>query len=487
MRRTFALALTVSALGACTPVEPQPLHPKTDVSTASSASSNTTTAGTSNTGETSSTTSGHAATGVEFVEDDLDGAMARAKAEKKALFIDAWAPWCHTCLSMKNYVFVDPSLKALSDRVVFASVDTDRPSSGAFLERYKMSFWPTFFVVDPNNGDVVGYFPGAASVREMKTFIEDGVHALDAAAKPGDPLLLLARAASARALGDAKKALALYDELLAKTDAKWSRRSEALAGKLNALASSGDPDGCARFGTAHIDEITGAAAPADFASVMLTCAGRLAKSVTQDAARKKAMERIESLIASPPPESTVDDRADVLAMLASAKSEAGDVQGARAAHEKRLAMMEKAAQEAKTPEIAATYDYGRAISYLALGRAEDAMRMLEARERQMPKSYDPPARLANVLLRMGKLDAALAANGRAVALSYGPRRLGYLRVRSDIQARLGDKPGQIATLREEVAGYEALPKGQLNAAQLEDAKRRLAAATTDGAATPKAP
>ena len=424
---------------------------------------------------------------VEFVEDDFDGVMARAKAEKKALFVDAWAPWCHTCLSMKNYVLVDPALKPFADRVIFASIDTDKPSSGAFLDRYKMTFWPTFFVIDPNNGDVVAYFPGAASALEMKTFIEDALHALDASAKPGDPLLLLARASSARASGDAKRALALYDELLAKTDAKWPRRSEALAGKLSALAQSGDPEGCAKFGTAHIDEITGAAAPADFASVMLTCAGRLAKSVTQDAARKKAMERIESLVASPPPESTVDDRADVLAMLASARSEAGDMEGARAAHEKRIVMMEKAAKEAKTPEIAATYDYGRAISYLALGRAEDAMRMLEAREREMPKSYDPPARLTNVLLRMGKLDAALAANGRAVARSYGPRRLGYLRVRADIQARLGDKAGQIATLREEVAGYEALPKGQVNTAQLEDAKRRLAAAQGDAGGAPKAP
>lgn len=480
MRRSLAMLFALFVVEACTPVEQPPAVPKTD------ASSSATVASSSVSNPSSSTTNAAvSSTAVEFVEDDLEGAMARAKAEKKALFIDAWAPWCHTCLSMKNYVLVDPSLKPLAERVIFASVDTDKPSSGGFLERYKMSFWPTFFVIDPNDGDVVAYFPGAGSAREMKTFIEDALHVLDASAKPGDPLLLLARASSARASGDAKKALAIYDELLTKTDAKWTRRSEALAGKLNALASSGDPDGCARFGTAHIDEITGAAAPADFASLMLTCAGRLAKSVTQEAARKKAMARIESLVASPPPESTVDDRADVLAMLASAKSEAGDMEGARAAHEKRLAMMEKAAKEAKTPEIAATYDYGRAISYLALGRAEDAMRMLEAREREMPKSYDPPARLANVLLRLGKLDAALAANGRAVALSYGPRRLGYLRVRGDMQARLGDKPGQIKTLREEVAGYEALPKGQLSAAQLDDAKKRLAAAL--GEAAPKAP
>jgi len=421
-----------------------------------------------------------------FIEDDLDAAMARARAEKKALFVDAWAPWCHTCLSMKNYVLVDPALRPLADRVVFAAVDTDRPSSAAFLERYKMSFWPTFFVLDPAKGDVVAYWPGAASAREMRSFIEDAVRVMDASAPPSDPLYTLAQASAARAAGDHRKALALYDELLAKVDARWPRRDEALAGKLMSLANSGDAEGCARFGAEHVDAIRGAAAPADFASVLLSCAGRLAKSSTQELARRKAITKLEALIASPPAESTVDDRADALAILGGVKMELGDADGARAAHEKRLVLMEKAAAEAKTPEIAATYDYGRAISYMALGRSEDAVRMLEQREREMPKSYDPPARLASVLAKMGRNEAALAANGRAVALSYGPRRLAYLKQRADLQARMGDRKGQIATLREEVAGHEALGAGQRNEAALADARRRLTEALGEGkGAAPK--
>jgi hypothetical protein len=31
--------------------------------------------------------------GLTFIEDDLSGALARAKAEGKPLFVDAWAPW----------------------------------------------------------------------------------------------------------------------------------------------------------------------------------------------------------------------------------------------------------------------------------------------------------------------------------------------------------------------------------------------------------
>ena len=407
--------------------------------------------------------------------------MSKARAEKKVVFVDAWAPWCHTCLSMQSYVLSDPALRPFAEHVVFVALDTDRPSSAAFLERYKMSFWPTFFVLEPEKGDVLGSLAGAASVREMRTFIEDSLRVTDASAPPSDPLFLLSQASAARVANDHKKALSLYDALLSKVPATWPRRDEALAGKLMALAATGDPDGCARFGAEHVDEIRGAALPADFASVVLSCASKLAKSTTQDQARRKAVARLEALVASPPEESTVDDRADALAMVASAKLDLGDAEGARAAHEKRIVIMEKAAAEAKTPEIAATYDYGRSVSYVALGRGDEAVRMLESREREMPKSYEPPARLASALFKMGRFEAALAANGRALALAYGPRRLGYLKLRSDIQAKLGDKAGRIATLREEVAGYEALTKGQRNETGLADARRRLSEAESEKA------
>jgi thiol-disulfide isomerase/thioredoxin len=49
--------------------------------------------------------------------EDFDAGMAKAKAEGKAVLVDAWAPWCHTCLSMQNYVLNDPSLASLGERV----------------------------------------------------------------------------------------------------------------------------------------------------------------------------------------------------------------------------------------------------------------------------------------------------------------------------------------------------------------------------------
>src|SRR5262249_25461603 len=53
-----------------------------------------------------------------FLEDDMAGARARASAAGKLLFVDAWAPWCHTCLSMRNFVLSDPSLAPLAELAV---------------------------------------------------------------------------------------------------------------------------------------------------------------------------------------------------------------------------------------------------------------------------------------------------------------------------------------------------------------------------------
>lgn len=138
--------------------------------------------------------------------------------------------------------------------------------------------------------------------------------------------------------------------------------------------------------------------------------------------------------------------------------------------------MERAAREAKSPEEAQTFDYGRANAYLALGRADEAIRMLQARERQMPESYEPPARLAGALFKAKRLGEALAAVDRALALSYGLRRVSHLKLRSAIQTAAGDRPGAVATLRQEVDGYLALPPGQASPERLGDARRRLAEA-----------
>ena len=71
-----------------------------------------------------------------FVEDDFEAARNRAKTEGKLLFVDGWAPWCHTCLSMQREVLTRAELRPMQDHYVFAALDTDRDENAEFTGRF---------------------------------------------------------------------------------------------------------------------------------------------------------------------------------------------------------------------------------------------------------------------------------------------------------------------------------------------------------------
>jgi tetratricopeptide (TPR) repeat protein len=297
------------------------------------------------------------------------------------------------------------------------------------------------------------------------------------AALPGDhPARLLALAKRAHAAGEYGAAAEGYRRALERGGPRWARRSDALAGLLLALYRGRDVAACADAGARHVSEVEGAALPADFASVLLACAAALPDGDARRSARAAAIARLRALTQKPPPDASADDRADAFGILADGLSAEGDAAGARAANESKLAVLERAAREAPTPEAASAYDYGRAMAYLALSRGDAAVALLTEREAQMPSSYEPPARLAQVLHATGRDREALAAIDRAVARAYGPRRLRYLKLRAEIQGALGDLPAAVATLREEIQGHEALAGGHATPQAIEDARRRLAEA-----------
>ncbi len=412
---------------------------------------------------------------VDFVRDDYAGALAQAKEQGKALFVDAWAPWCHTCLSMHHYVFTDPAIKPLAERMVFAAVDTDRPENKAFADKYSMNMWPTLLVINPEGERVVGYWPGAASTRELLAFAERSLQTLDGQSEldPSSPAGLLAAAREAQARGDVKAAAKAYGEAARSESIEGALKSAALLGWIQTLKASRQWKRCVEVGGEFLDAVEGAARPVDFARYLAMCANNLSGVTEKKQARALAIARLRALTQTPPAGASVDDRADALDALARALERQGDRAAARAADEQRLALMEEAAKAAPTPEIAATYDYGRANAYVALGRAPEAIAMLERRERELPKSYEPPARLATVYQSVQRWPEALAAIERALERSYGPRKLRYMSVKADIQGRMNDLAGQVETLREEVTGRRELVRGDANRAAFEEARKRL--------------
>src|SRR5688572_30553013 len=84
---------------------------------------------------TESTAPTHVRHGLTWYEDAPDAALAAARAENKLVLVDLWAPWCHTCLSMQNFVLTAENLPNVTSRFVLLAIDTEREQNAAFLEK----------------------------------------------------------------------------------------------------------------------------------------------------------------------------------------------------------------------------------------------------------------------------------------------------------------------------------------------------------------
>lgn len=419
---------------------------------------------------------------VHFIEDELELALATAKRDNKLLFVDAWAPWCHTCLSMRDEVLGRPELSPFARDYVFLAIDTDRPSAASFLERYRLRAWPTFFVIEPSTRAVLGMHGGALSLAELSSLLTRARASQLSDLEPGQAALVQAHAAfGERRLLDAAR---LYED--AATELPDDRRAEALLGAIRSLYEAKAHARCSEVGVAHAEAVSGAAAPSDFLFYLKECASALEAGPERDAALGLVKRRLERLVSAPPAGATVDDRADTMGLYAELLKDSGDAAGARALEERRLALLEAAAAAAVTNEQAQTYDYARMNALLALGRGEQAVSLFKQRIEQLPKSYEAHARLGSTLLTLGRNAEALASLSKAIELSYGPRRLRYLAQRAKAQQALGDRPGAITTLEEEVLGWRQLPASQQDEAKLEDARKRLEEARAPAPVAPPA-
>lgn len=410
-----------------------------------------------------------------LIEDDVPRAMAEAKESDKAVFVEVWAPWCHTCLSMKSFVLPDPALVPLREHVVFAAVDSDRPANADFMDRYEVNVWPTLFVIEPDEGEVVSMWQGAASVEELRGFLQDALDALDSKHDPQGPLAALLAAKNAHAGGRWPEAAKHYARALERGGKGWARRSEALAGLVFAEYRQAHWERCAQLGIDHAAEIDGAAVPADFSWVVLDCADEVKAAPLRDGARRAVLARLKRHTESPPAEASVDDRSDALRIYAGALADAGDEAGARAARQTQLALLEAAAKKAPGPEEASTFDYARMGAYLALGRGSEAVTLFRLRRQQLPDSYEPPARLAQTSIALGHPDQAVEPLEDAVAKAYGPRKMLYLGMLAEVKDRLADREGRIAALRRLLDVYDSLSdkqRGERRHAEKAEAARK---------------
>lgn len=406
---------------------------------------------------------------IAWIEDDYPAALACAKQKDIPLVLDLWAPWCHTCISMQTTVFMDPSFKLDAPKFVFAALDTDREQNAAAVGKFAPSAWPTFYVINSKDESVLARFVGAATLDQFREFLDAGRRAATGSITAADSRLLGAERAMA------KKDYATADEeltaALTSAPAAWLRRPEVLSSLQMAKLKSGNKAGCAEISEKHLDEVGNTAIATNFWATAITCANDQKNTALRD----RAIAKLQTILATNEAPLSVDDRAEALGYLRDALDETGKNDEARAIAEKARVHLDDAWTNAKTPLERMTHIWPRADVYAYLGRPLDIVADYEKLAAELPKEYDPRARLGWLYLKAGKAPEAAKWTDAALALVYGPRKARLLNQRAEIAKLAGDKPAEKKAREEAVKVWESLPEGQRSPDALAKAKEALAA------------
>jgi len=374
---------------------------------------------------------------LHWIHDDFDGALAAAKERDVPLVVDLWAPWCHTCLSMKHYVLRDPSLADLADRFVWVALDTDRPENAAAVEQLAPTSWPTFFVLDPDNGSVLARFQGAGSLEQFRAFLGAGEAGRRTAGDEEDPAALARRGDRAAVSGDFSAAESAYAVALKQAPAGWSRRPDVLVSRIAALYRADRYSECVVLALEEMESTGSSASASDFLQYASFCAGQLPVDDPSKAGfYERARARLEANMADSDAPLSSDDQSDGLRILRDVHLALGDEGSARATAERQVVVLDEAAKNAPNPSAAATYNWPRAEVFVFLGRGAEILPALEASAAALPDDYDPVYRVAWVALKVGDLARAKSAAEQTMSLVYGPRKARVEKLLAEIEAAI---------------------------------------------------
>ena len=408
-------------------------------------------------GPLSATATATAPKPIVFLEDDYAGALAEARATHRPIFVDVWAPWCHTCLSMREYVFPDAKVRALGGRFVWLAIDTEKPSSAAFLATHPMEAWPTFWVLDAESGAPRLRWNGSATATELVSLLEDAEAGVAKGDATGDAGAAYLRGNQATAAGRTDEAIAAYHAALGAAPVGWSRRARVVEALSTRQWAKQDWAACVSLAAAELPRMPPGTSRKSVAYNGLACSESLPKDTPLRAETEAILAQTRRIVADGADPMLADDRSDLYEELVGALKSAGDSGEARRTATAWAAFLDREASRAPTPAARAVFDAHRLDAYLELDDPAAAVPVLTKSEKDFPGDYNPPARLASAYLALKDYDRALAAIERGLARVYGPRKLRLLSIKATILAAKGDRQGERATLTYAVALARTLP------------------------------
>jgi len=123
------------------------------------------------------------AQGIEFFHGTWSEGLAKAKAEDKLIFVDAFASWCGPCKRMASQTFTHQKAgEFYNSNFVCMKFDMEKAENAEFAGKYPVGSYPTLMFIDAD-GKIV--YKGVG-FQEVDPLIEMGKKAMGKASKAQD-------------------------------------------------------------------------------------------------------------------------------------------------------------------------------------------------------------------------------------------------------------------------------------------------------------
>ena len=136
---------------------------------------------------------GLSAQGIEFTTGNWAEILAKAEAEDKLIFVDAYAEWCGPCKVMAANVFPQEEVgDFFNANFISVQYDMEKPESADFREYHRAPAFPTLLFINAQNElvhRVIGARQSAQLIGDARSALDriDDVAALEKAYKAGEP------------------------------------------------------------------------------------------------------------------------------------------------------------------------------------------------------------------------------------------------------------------------------------------------------------
>lgn len=101
------------------------------------------------------------AEGIQFTETSWKEVLKKAKAEKKVIFLDAYASWCGPCKMLQKNVFTKKAVgEFYNGKFINVKMDMEKGEGPALSQVYPLEAYPTLLFIDANGRvlkKVLGY------------------------------------------------------------------------------------------------------------------------------------------------------------------------------------------------------------------------------------------------------------------------------------------------------------------------------------------